>query len=251
MLLMQTIYCAMKIFISVLFIGFSLSSVSQEHTMHAKKDYKTLFKPVIVRGLGGSIQEFEGLNSRIANYPQYKELRNYAATLSVGWRAEHKRIISGSGIAVGSSMSGDRGKKSSTLRYISFNADLGYDLLKSEKIMLYPLAGLGVQAYQALFYRDNSGTNFNDVLQTPNVQNSITAVKFKNTFLAYRLGFGISVKSPKHPSSSIGIQAGYTGSFKKNDWKTNEFQVLNNAPEDRLSQFQVSLIVTSLPGFMH
>jgi hypothetical protein len=238
----------MKIICSILLMSFSLISIAQEHTGHS--DHKNRFMPVMVRGLGGSFQEFEGLNSRVANNPQYKELKNYAGVLSLGWQTERKRIITGSGISLGSSMSGDRGKKSSTIRYIGLNLDLGYDLLKSEKIMLYPLAGVGAQAYQALFYRDNSGTNFNDILQSPNLQNSISAVKFTNTFFTYRVGFGISVKSPKHPSSSIGMQAGYTGSFNKNDWKANENRVLNNAPEDRLSQFNITLILTSKPGFM-
>jgi hypothetical protein len=205
----------MKAFVCLLLISISLSSAAQ-HPKDKEHDKKFQFLPLITRGLGGSIQQFDGLNSRVANLPQYKELPNYAATLSLGWLKEQNRFITAAGITAGSSMSGDRDKKSSTVRYIGFNADLGYDLLKSEKIMLYPLAGLGFQMYQALFYKDNSSVNFNDVLQSPAVQNSISSVKFNNAFLVYRLGFGVSVKSPKYPSNPmIGIQAGYTGSFKQ------------------------------------
>ncbi len=60
----------------------------------------------------------------------------------------------------------------------------------------------------------------------------------------------VAFKSPKYPSSSIGLQAGYTGSFTKNDWKTNDGQTLGNAPEDRISQFYISLILTNKPWMM-
>jgi hypothetical protein len=147
-------------------------------------------------------------------------------------------------------MSGRQDKKSSTVRYIGLNLDLGYDLLKNEKIMLYPLAGLGLQGYQALVHKDNSNVAFNDVLQSQAVQNSISSVKFNNAFLVYRLGVGVSIKSPKCPSSSIGIQAGYAGSFKKNSWRSNENQVLNNSPEDKISQFYISLMFMNKPWTM-
>jgi len=233
----------MKVIISILLLGISLSSNAQ----HGKKDK---FLPLITRSVGGSFQQFDGLNSRVANLPQYKQLKDHAATLGLGWLKERNRIISGGGITIGSSMSGERDKKSSTIRYIGFNADLGYDLLKTEKIMLYPLAGLGFQKYQAIFYKDNSAVDFNDVLQSPAVQNSISSVKFNNSFLVYRLGFGISVKSSKYPSNSIGIQAGYTSSFKKHAWRSNENQVLGNAPEDKISQFYIGLVLTCKPWLM-
>ncbi|MEO7767948.1 MAG: hypothetical protein ABIS01_10995, partial [Ferruginibacter sp.] len=144
-----------------------------------------------------------------------------------------------------------RDKKSSTIRYIGINADLGYDVIQSDKIMLYPLAGIGFQAYQAIFYKDNSAILFDDVLQSPAVQNNIRSVRFNNTFFVYRLGLGFAVKSPKNPSNSIGIQAGYSGSFKKHSWKSNEGQVLADAPEDKISQFFVGIVLSSKPMFMH
>ncbi|MCW3116216.1 MAG: hypothetical protein JWM28_298 [Chitinophagaceae bacterium] len=237
----------MKVIACLMAVSISLSSAAQHNKEQNKKDR---FLPLITRSLGLSIQPFDGLNSRVASLPQYKQLRDYAATLGLGWIKEQNRFISEAGITIGSSMSGNRDKKSSTIRYINFSTDIGYDLLKSEKITLYPLIGLGFQKYQAIFYKDNSGVNFNDVLASPVVQNSIGSVRFTNGFLVYRAGLGISFKSPKYPSNSIGIQAGYTGSFKKHDWKTNEGQTLNNSPEDRISQFFVSLVLTSNPRFM-
>jgi hypothetical protein len=239
-------YC-MKVFLCLVLAGISLSSVAQHRKEHNQKDK---YLPSITRSLGASFQQFDGLNARVAGIPQYKQLRGHTATLGLGWLQEQNRFISIAGLMIGSSMSGDRDERSSTIRYFGAHADLGYDLLKSEKIMLYPLAGLGFQKYQAIFYKDNSGVDFNDVLESPAIQNSISSVRFKNTFLVYRLGIGVALKSPKYPSNSIGIQAGYSGSFKKRDWRTNENQALDNSPEDRISQFYVSLVLTAKPWMM-
>jgi len=238
----------MKFLICFLLISISLSASPQQQEDKGTGKKVHSF-PLIIRGLGSSFQQFDGLNSRIANLTQYEKLRNDAAVISLGWLKEKHRFISIAGITAGSTMSGHQDKKSSSIRYLGFNADLGYNLFKSEKIMLYPLAGLGFQQYQAIFYKDNSGVNFDDVLSTA-LQNSISSVKVNNAFFVYRLGFGVTVKFPKCPSGSIGIQAGYTGSFKKNNWRSNESQVLNNAPDDKISQFHVSLIFINKPWMM-
>lgn len=233
----------MKIIISFFLLGFALST-------NAQHNKKAQFQPLITHSIGGSFQQFDGLNSRVSTFPQYNQLKDYTPTLGLGWLKERKRFISGGNVSLGSSMSGDRDKKSSTIRYIAINADLGYDLLKSEKLMLYPLAGIGCQKYQAIFYKDNSAVAFNEVLQSTAVKNSISSVKFNNSFLIYRLGLGFSVQCPKHPSQSIGIQAGYSGSFKKHAWRSNENQLLGNAPEDKISQFFVGIVLTSKPMLM-
>ena len=239
-----------KIIVSFFPLVMALNSIAQDH--HHDKDKKDeKYRPMITHSIGGSFQQFDGLNGRVTGLPQYKQLKDYTATLGLGWLKERNRVISAAGLTVGSSMSGDRDKKSSTVRYFGLNADIGYDLLKSEKLMLYPLAGIGFQRYQTIFYKDNSAIAFDDVLESPAVQNSISSVRFNNSFVVYRFGIGFSVKSPKYPSHSIGIQAGYTGSFKKNDWKSNENQVLGNAPKDKISQFYIGLVFTSKPMFMH
>jgi hypothetical protein len=233
----------MKIIISVLLTTLAIACQAQEYK---KKD----FMPAITRSIGGAFQQFDGLNSRVSNLPQYEQLKDYSATLGLGWFKERNQFISNMGISIGSTMSGHRDEKSSTVRFINVNADIGYDVLKNDKVTLYPLAGLGFQKYQAIFYKDNSNVDFDDVLESPAVQNSIEPVKFKNGFFVYRAGFGVSLKSPKYPSSSIGLQAGYTGSFRKNEWRSNEDQVLDNSPQDRISQFFVSLVLTSKPWMM-
>lgn len=229
--------------ISFFLLGIALSAAAQH-------DGKSKEMPFITRSVGVSFQKFDGLNSRVANFPQFETLRDYTATIGLGWLKERKRVISAGGLNLGSSMSGDRDKKSSAIRYFGLNADIGYDVLKSDKVMLYPLVGLGYQGYQAIFYKDNSAVLFNDVLQSPSVQNNIRSVRFNNSFLLYRLGFGVSFKSTKHPENSIGLQAGYSGSFKKRMWRSNENQLLGNAPEDKLSQFHVGIVLTSKPHFM-
>lgn len=242
----------MKLIIFSFFLAIALPSVAQrENDYHSySKEKMARYLPSFTRSLGGSFQQFKGLNARVANLPQYENLKDYAATLGLGWMKEKDRLISDMGITLGSSMSGHRNEKSSTIRYIGFNANAGYDVLKNEKITLYPLAGIGFQAYQAIFHKDISGVNFDDVLLSPAVQNSINPVKFNNHFWVYRAGAGVSFTSPKYPSSSIGLQAGYTGSFQKKAWRSKENQSLRNAPKDRVSQFYVSLILTSKPWMM-
>jgi hypothetical protein len=164
-------------------------------------------------------------------------------TLSAGSMHVRNNFISQLTLTGGSSLSGDRDKKSSALRFLSGGLDFGYDVIPADKIMLYPLAGIGVETYHAIFYKDVSGVDFNDVAQSPTIQNAIRSVKFVNTFFTYHFGLGFALKAPKG-SGSIGIQAGYTGSFKEKGWKSSEYQTLDNAPSDNLSRFSVSLVFT-------
>ncbi|MBK8495698.1 MAG: hypothetical protein IPL50_12275 [Chitinophagaceae bacterium] len=41
-------------------------------------------------------------------------------------------------------------------------------------------------------------------------------------------------------------QASYTGSFSSQAWKSSERQELANAPEDRLSRFNVGLVFSNM-----
>jgi len=205
--------------------------------------------PELSRGAGVSFQKFDGLNSRIANFPQYKEVRNATGVLQLGWFKENHQFISQVNLMAGSSMSGDRNKRSSTIRYLGAGADIGYDFIKSEKIALFPLVGLGYQAYQARFFRDNSGTDFNDVLNSTGVQNSIKSLDLTNGFFNYRLGIGVAATSAKH-HASIGVQALYTGSFSNRAWHSSQGQLLANAPTDKLSQIYAGLVITCSPFAM-
>jgi len=221
-------------------ILFSLLAISLFSTAQEKKGN---YMPIMTKGIGVSFQKFEALNSRIANYPQYASLKDHMWTLSVGSMHVKKNFISQFTITGGSSMSGDREKRSSALRFLSGGLDVGYDLIPSDKVMLYPLVGIGAEGYQALFYKDVSGVDFNDVLNSSTVQNSIRSVRFSNAFITYRLGMGFALKSPKS-SNTIGIQAGYTGNFKDRAWKSSENQTLAGAPVDNLSRFNISLVFT-------
>jgi hypothetical protein len=231
-----------KIFLFVLV----LASAGLQAQHHKFED----FMPQSVLGIGVSFQNFDGLNSRIANFDQYKQLKDQTGTLQLGWLKERKRIVSGFNLSGGTGLSGSRGKKSSNMRYIGLGGDIGYSVIKNKQAMLYPFAGLGYQWYQARFYKDNSSVPFDEVLQSPNVQNDISALGFKNEFFTYRLGIGIILTSPKHPSGGIGLQAGYSGSFQERAWTGNENQTLGNAPKDGLSQFFISLVFTHKPMMM-
>lgn len=234
----------MKIIISFLLLGAFLSTTAQD-----TKKVKTM--PLTVHSIGGSYQKFDGLNSRVAGLPQFKQIKDYTATLGLGWLKEDKGIVTTGTINLGTSMSGNHNEKSSTIRYGTINLDLGYDLVKSDMVLLYPFVGLGFQRYRAIFYKDNSAVDFDNVLQSANVKNSISSVKFNNSFLVYRLGLGFAVQSKKCPGSSIGLQAGYAGSFKNHAWKSNENQTLGNAPVDKVSQVFANIVFTSTPKFMN
>jgi opacity protein-like surface antigen len=234
----------MKPLIFLFLITISLSVLAQDSKYHFEF-------PDMSRGLGASFQKFDGLNSRIANFPQYKTVMDQTGTLQLGWFKEQHQFITDMELGVGSSMSGNRDTRSSVIRYYGLNANIGYDVIKAEKILLYPLVGIGFQRYQARFYKDNSGVSIENVLQSPTVQSSLRPVDFTNLFLTYRLALGFAVKTEKCKwISSVGIQAGYAGSFKSQAWKTSDNQSLANAPEDKLSQYFATLILTSKPWFM-
>ncbi len=230
----------MKYLLIALLVGMTLASHAQFHK-------SSMTMPTITRSLGVSFQKFDGLNGRVANFSQYEQLRNYTATIGLGWLKEYKRVVSGGGLTLASSLSGDRDKKSSAIRSAGVNFDIGYDVIKKESVLLYPMVGLGLQGYQAIFYKDNSGVPFDDVLESPTVQNNIQALKLTNQFVTYRLGVGLALRSPKNPGNSIGLQAGYAGSFKGRTWRSSDNQLLGNAPSDNLEQVYASLVLTCAP----
>lgn len=232
----------MKNILSLVLVCICLPAFSQD-------DKKAEEFPEMSRAVGISFQKFDGLNGRISDFPQYKELKNATGVLQLGWFKETHQFISQASLMAGSSMSGDRDKRSSTIRYLGAGIDIGYDVIKSEKIAIFPLAGLGYQAYQARFFKDNSSVDFDDVLQSPGVQNSLRSLDLRNGFFNYRLGLGVAARSVKY-KCSIGIQAIYTGSFKDREWRSNQNQVLDNAPVDGLSQIYAGLVFTCSPFSM-
>ena len=237
----------MKTILALFLLSVCATSFAQDANNNNK--WKADMFPEMSRAAGVSFQKFDGLNSRIANFPQYKELRNATGVLQLGWFQEHHQFVSQINLMAGSSMSGDRDRRSSTIRYLGAGAEIGYDFIKSEKIALFPLVGLGYQKYQARFFRDSSAVDFNSVLQSTAVQNNLKSLDLVNGFFNYRLGIGIAARSVKH-GCSIGLQAMYTGSFKDHEWRSSQDQTLANAPADKLSQIYAGLVFTCRPFFM-
>src|SRR5436190_23474364 len=102
----------MKITILFFMAGISLSVDAQPNS---KNDFDP---PMLTRSIGISFQSFDGLNSRIANREEFKQLNDHAGTLSLGCMKIHNRFVSNIDLIAASSMSGDRHKKSSTVRYL-------------------------------------------------------------------------------------------------------------------------------------
>ena len=233
----------MKILLSILLLSICVGSFAQ-----TEKKWENIPQGTISAGV--SFQKFDALNSRLASFSKYEELRDHTGTLQLGWLKERNRIVSDFALMGGSSLSGDSHKKSSVLRYLGLGANIGYDLLESERYLLYPLAGIGYQWYQAKLYTDNSKVPFDDILGSPESQNDIRSVAFKNSFFTYNVGVGFAVKSSKKSCGSIGLKATYTGSFQDRAWKGNENQELANSPKDGLSQFNVGVLFI-MPSMKH
>jgi|SRR5436190_1491966 len=232
----------MKTIILIAFSIFSLSAMAQEKTdRKAKWDKMKSYMPMMTHGIGVSFQNFDDLNHRIAGFPQYDGLNNRIWTLSAGSMHVEKNFVSQMTITAGSSLTGNPDEKSSALRTLGAGIDFGYDVIPSTMIMVYPLVGLGAETFHAIYYRDVSTVDFDDVANSPIVQNSIRKTKFVNSAFTYRLGMGFAVNSPKS-DCSIGIQAGYVSGFHDEKWKSAEYQNLSNAPHDVIKRFSVSLI---------
>lgn len=232
----------MKTMMLIALSTFSLSAMAQEkNDKKAKWEKMSSAMPVMTHGIGMSFQNFDGLNHRIAGFPQYKGLNNRIYTLTAGSMHVMNNFVSQFSITGGSSLTGNPDEKSSTLRTVGGGFNLGYDVIPSESVMLYPLVGLGAETFHAIYYRDVSAVEFDAVANSSTVQNSIRKTKFVNSAFTYRLGLGLSFKSPKD-HGSIGIQAGYVSGFHDEKWKSAEYQNLSNAPHDIIKRFQVSLI---------
>lgn len=193
---------------------------------------------------GPSFQQFDGLNNRVDNFSQYKELREAVGTIGFGSISTMGPFVKMMALNLGYSRNGKRDEKNSSLGFIGISGDLGYNLLKKEsRLALFPTAGLGVELYRANFNKDISNVSFNDFLGSNATQNATRSVTFYNSFLTYRLGLNVAVKSPNQ-SHAIGLQAGYTGSFREKKWKINQNQTLDNTPSDGLSRVYVNLFFT-------
>ena len=60
-------------------------------------------------------------------------------------------------------------------------------------------------------------------------------------FITYRLSIGGNVNSKRHPRNSFGLQIGYVGNFKDEEWRINATQIIANSPKDNLSKIYVHL----------
>ena len=212
-----------------------------------KANAQTKTKPPVKRYLfhshGVSFQKFDNLNNRIKAYPQYEQLKNTTGTLQFGIFTEYDKITVGYSGNFGSSLSGDKNKKSSATKFLGGSIDVGYNIARTNRFTLFPYIGLGYEQFKASFNKDISTIAFDSVLASNNIRQTTEQLIFKNTFVMYRFGFAAFVSSKKHAQNCIGLQIGYSGSFGKKDWKINNTQTLSNSPKDKLSKVSASILI--------
>lgn len=225
------------------FIQLTFCLIIYSTITHAQSNGKPKVKRYFFHSHGISFQKFENLNKRVAAYPQFEQAKNSTGTLQFGTFAERNRVITGFSINAGSSLSGDREKKSTATSFFGMSADVGYNFLKSSRVSLYPFAGLSYETYKVKYNHDVSAIPFDSVLQSNNFQQRVENLVFNNSFLVHRLGIGVIVTSKKHPQNSLGLQVDYTGSFSGNKWKVNKSQTLLNSPLDKLSKVSASVLI--------
>ena len=197
---------------------------------------------VFTYGFGYHHQSFDGLKSRLVNRPEYEKPGSSIFSVNAGWNVERNHFLFDASFVFGNSFTGDADKRSSSLSLFGTSLQIGYNFSNSQKFRIYPFAGLSYNSYIAQLNKDVSSISFDSVLQSNTVQQRTEPVKFTNGFLCYHAGFGIDfIKRKGNYMRSIGLRASYNGSFSKVTWRINETQLLQNAPSDNISQFNVSL----------
>ena len=212
-------------------------------TIKATAQTKTPVKRYLFHSHGISFQKFNNLNSRIKAFPQYEQLKNTTGTLQFGIFTEYDKITVGYSGNFGSSLGGDKNKKSSKLGFAGGSIDVCYNIARTNRFTLSPYIGLGYEQFKASFNKDISTIAFDSVLASNNIRQTTEQLIFKNAFVVYRFGFGTFVSSARNPQNSIGLQIGYSGSFGEKDWKINSTQTLLNSPKDKLSKIAASILI--------
>jgi len=236
----------MKKLLLLLLTLISISSFSQnEDSVISSPDNTHIYY-----GIGAAGQNFAGIGSRIALRPEYEALRKTEASLSIGLTREINSLMVDYNLSFGSSLSGDRERKSSSIISFGYSFTLGVNLCRNysprHRIKLWPFAGIGIQTFKVALNKDLAAVPFDSVLQSTNWQQRTAPLRFSNTFFTYKTGVAIDFVSKHNKRSAYGLRAGYIGSFKSKDWRINEEQVLANAPTDKLSRWFATLQVTGI-----
>jgi len=193
-------------------------------------------------GFAGAGQNFDKLNNRLAQRPEYEQLKDlFQAGITFGWASETNKVITDFHFSFYGGTKGDKEKKSSRLLSQDISLLLGYNFSKNENIRFYPFAGIGYQSFQAKLNRDLSAIPFDSVLASSSTLQRTSSANLSNGFFTYKLGMGIDFLNKKDHRIGLGIRAGYVGSFTRREWRINEDQVLFNAPKDHLSGWFISL----------
>lgn len=191
---------------------------------------------------GLSFQKFQNLNQRVAANPLYVPVGNNVATFQFGFIAERNKFFYNTGVTIGSSFTGKKNTKSTNIKVLDYSVDLGYDILEEKRFSMAPLLGLGYSSYNLKYYRDLSNIPFDSVVAYIPALSQTSALSFSNSFLSYRAGMDLTIKSTRKKQTAVALQVGYAGSFSDNDWKVNKFQTLENSPKDKLSRIFTHIV---------
>lgn len=191
---------------------------------------------------GISFQKFDNLNNRVTANPIYEPIKSNVGTFQFGFIGERNKVSYNTGITVGNSFSGKKETRSTSSRVFGYSLDIAYKVFAKNRFSIAPFAGIGLDNYTIKFNRDNSSVPFDSVLANANILQKTSPVVFHNTFFNYRAGLSFTYKSSKMPQNAVGLEAGYSGSFSKSDWKINSTQTLNSSPVDGLSKIYGQLI---------
>lgn len=191
---------------------------------------------------GVSFQKFKNLNQRVTTNNLYEPVGNNVATFQFGFIAERKNFFYNTGLTIGSSFTGKKNTRSTNIKVLEYNVDIGYNILQSNRFIVAPILGLGYSMYNVRYFRDLSSIPFDTIVASVPAQSQTGAFSLENSFINYRAGLNLTVKSTRNNHSAVALQVGYVHSFSDNDWKVNKFQTLANSPNDALSKVFTNLV---------
>jgi hypothetical protein len=190
--------------------------------------------------VGGGMRNVEDANEAL-QAQALPGLSKYYAAVGFGGKTRFKRLIGTSEFLGAFSNRWESADKISALYSATGTLNIGFDLVNSERIDLYPLLGVGGGILN-LYVRDKEKTfaQFSPGASTP--------INMYQSTLLLNAGLGFDLISPMKfdgKSRSVGLRIGYMfDPTTKSAWQQNGTKV-TNGPAPDLSGLYVKLILGS------